>query len=83
MEKEVSEFKQFGADDPHRKTKALIHIVREFGDDFMESIEGRGNGDIDMGKLSGTHGHMASGVLRGRRRLQGVCPVGWPPLKRP
>lgn len=53
MEKEVSEFKQFGADDPHRKTKALIHIVREFGDDFMESIEGRGNGDIDMGKLSG------------------------------
>ena len=53
MEKEVAEFKQFAADDPNMKMKVMITIVRQFGDDVIEAIEGRGTGEIMTDKLSG------------------------------
>ena len=53
MEKEVAEFKQFAADDPNMKMKVMITIVRQFGDDLIEAIEGRGTGEIITTKLSG------------------------------
>jgi len=53
MEKEVAEFKQFAADDPNMKMKAMITIVRQFGDDLIEAIEGRGTGEVLTDKLSG------------------------------
>jgi len=53
MEKEVAEFKQFAADDPNMKMKVMITIIRQFGDDVIEAIEGRGTGEILTTKLSG------------------------------
>ena len=35
------------------KMKVMITIVRQFGDDVIEAIEGRGTGEIMTDKLSG------------------------------
>ena len=49
----MAEFKQFAADDPNMKMKAMITIIRQFGDDLIEAIEGRGTGEVLTDKLSG------------------------------
>ena len=57
MEKEVGELKQFAVDDPNMKMKVMITIIRQFGDDIIEAIEGRGTGEISTDKLSGEWGY--------------------------
>ncbi|KAG7223737.1 hypothetical protein INR49_026419 [Caranx melampygus] len=52
LEKEVDEYKNFRADDPARKTKALLQMVQQFGVDFEKCIEGSGD-QVDTSNLSG------------------------------
>ncbi|KAM3597229.1 uncharacterized protein V6R79_001616 [Siganus canaliculatus] len=52
LEKEVEEYKNFRPDDPTRKTKALLQMVQQFGDDFEKCIEGSGD-QVDTNELSG------------------------------
>lgn len=52
LEKDVEEFKNFRPDDPSRKTKAMMQMVNQFGEDFVKSIEGSGD-KISMKELSG------------------------------
>ncbi|XP_030853444.1 dynamin-1 isoform X3 [Strongylocentrotus purpuratus] len=52
MEKEVAEYKNFSADDPTRKTKAMLQMVQHFGVNFEKRIEGSGD-EINVNELSG------------------------------
>lgn len=52
MEKEVEEYKNFRPDDPTRKTKAMMQMVTQFGQDLEKSIEGAGS-EISIKELSG------------------------------
>lgn len=52
MEKDVAEFKNIKADDPARKTKAMLQMVQQFGVDFEKRIEGSGD-EINTIELSG------------------------------
>lgn len=53
LEKEVEEFKNFSADDPTRKTKAMLQMVQQLQSDFERDIEGSGTSIIDTNELSG------------------------------
>ncbi|KAG9511385.1 Dynamin, partial [Fragariocoptes setiger] len=56
LEKEVGEFKNFRADDPTRKTKAMLQMIQTLQNDFERSIEGSGtgtSGGINTAELSG------------------------------
>ncbi|KAG9509561.1 Dynamin, partial [Fragariocoptes setiger] len=53
LEKEVGEFKNFRADDPTRKTKAMLQMIQTLQNDFERSIEGSGNSVINTAELSG------------------------------
>ena len=52
LEKACGEFKDYRPDDPGRKTKALLTLVQQFGQDFEQSIEGSGE-EVDVLELSG------------------------------
>ncbi|XP_071504287.1 dynamin-1-like [Diadema antillarum] len=52
LEKEVGEYKNFSADDPTRKTKAMLQMVQHFGVSFEKRIEGSGD-EINTNELSG------------------------------
>ncbi|XP_054769970.1 dynamin-1-like isoform X1 [Lytechinus pictus] len=52
LEKEVAEYKNFSADDPTRKTKAMLQMVQHFGVNFEKRIEGSGD-EINTNELSG------------------------------
>ncbi|ESO04100.1 hypothetical protein HELRODRAFT_79668 [Helobdella robusta] len=52
MEKDVEEYKHFRPDDPTRKTKAMMQMVTQFGQDLEKSIEGAGS-EISIKELSG------------------------------
>lgn len=53
LEKEVEEFRHFKADDPSRKTKAMLQMIQQLQNDFERSIEGSGNSAINTAELSG------------------------------
>lgn len=53
LEKEVEEFKHFQADDPSRKTKAMLQMIQQLQNEFERSIEGSGNSTINTAELSG------------------------------
>ncbi|XP_062516080.1 dynamin-1-like isoform X2 [Corticium candelabrum] len=52
MEKDVDQFKNFKADDPAVKTKAMMQMVQQYNVDFNKEIEGSGD-SIDTQELSG------------------------------
>jgi len=52
LEKEVEEFKNFRADDPSRKTKAMLQMIQQLQTDFERNIEGSGTA-INTNELSG------------------------------
>ncbi|XP_045565853.1 dynamin-2 isoform X3 [Salmo salar] len=52
LEKEVEEYKNFKPDDPTRKTKALLQMVKQFGVDVEKRIQGSGD-QVDTVELSG------------------------------
>eukprot|EP00054_Salpingoeca_dolichothecata_P036815 m.8763 g.8763 ORF g.8763 m.8763 type:complete len:844 (+) comp7056_c0_seq1:87-2618(+) len=52
LEKDVSEFKNFQADDPARKTKAMVQMVNLFANKFEKKIEGSGD-HVTLDELSG------------------------------
>ncbi|XP_003386672.1 PREDICTED: dynamin-1-like isoform X2 [Amphimedon queenslandica] len=52
MEKEVEEYKRFNPNDPTIKTKALLTLIQNFGDDFERTIEGGGGAEVVMSELT-------------------------------
>ncbi|XP_067846808.1 dynamin 3a isoform X3 [Heptranchias perlo] len=52
LEKEVEEYKDCRPDDPSKKTKALLLMVKQFSVDFDKRIEGSGD-QVDTIELSG------------------------------
>lgn len=53
LEKDVSEFKNYKADDPSVKTKAMMQMVQQLQNDVERAIEGSGNSIINVNELSG------------------------------
>ncbi|XP_033122065.1 dynamin-1-like isoform X2 [Anneissia japonica] len=51
LEKDVAEYKNMSADDPARKTKAMLQMVQQFGTSFEKIIEGSGD-KVDTSELS-------------------------------
>ncbi|VUZ50010.1 unnamed protein product, partial [Hymenolepis diminuta] len=52
LEKDVEAFKSLRPDDPSYKTKALIHLVNNFSEKFVNAIDGH-SGAISVDSLSG------------------------------
>ncbi|KAM4722885.1 dynamin-3 [Rhinophrynus dorsalis] len=52
LQHDVDVYKHFNADDPSRKAKALLHMVKHFAVDFEKRIEGSGD-QVDTKELSG------------------------------
>ncbi|XP_042178151.1 dynamin-2 isoform X4 [Oncorhynchus tshawytscha] len=52
LDKEAEEYKHYRADDPARKTKALLLLMQQFAADFEKRIEGSGD-QVDTIELSG------------------------------
>ncbi|XP_038858643.1 dynamin-2-like isoform X3 [Salvelinus namaycush] len=52
LDKEAEEYKHYRADDPARKTKALLLLMQQFAADFEKRIEGSGD-QVDTKELSG------------------------------
>lgn len=52
LEKDVEAFKSLRSDDPSYKTKALIHLVNSFSEQFVNTIDGH-SGAISVDSLSG------------------------------
>ncbi|KAL5965814.1 Dynamin-1 [Taenia solium] len=52
LEKDVEAFKSLRSDDPSYKTKALIHLVNNFSEQFVNTIDGH-SGAISVDSLSG------------------------------
>lgn len=53
LEKEVDEYKNFRPDDPARKTKAMLQMIQQFSQDFINAIEGSGSEVVNTAELSG------------------------------
>lgn len=53
LEKEVGEFKNFRADDPTQKTKAMLQMIQGLQNDFERSIEGSGSTAVNTAELTG------------------------------
>lgn len=53
LEKDVSEFKNYRADDPSVKAKAMMQMIQQLQNDFERAIEGSGNSIINVNELSG------------------------------
>ena len=52
LEKEVEEFKDCNADDPSRKSKALMQMIQQLQHDFERSVLGRDSEDVNTQELS-------------------------------
>jgi dynamin GTPase len=53
MEKEVSGYKSYNADDPGQKTKALLTILQDISKDFEKAISGADSSEVNTKELSG------------------------------
>lgn len=53
MEKEVEEFKGMSADDPSRKSKALMQMIQQLQHDFERAILGKDSDEVNTTELSG------------------------------
>lgn len=53
LEKDVAEFKNYKADDPSIKAKAMMQMIQQLQNDFERAIEGSGNSVINVNELSG------------------------------
>lgn len=51
LEKDVASMKNLNADDPAIKTKVMLQLVQQFGEEFEKRIEG--SGDVSLSELSG------------------------------
>lgn len=52
LEKEVEEFKNCSADDPTRKSKALMQMIQQLQSDFERSVLGKDSEDVNTHELS-------------------------------
>lgn len=52
LEKEVEEFKNCDADDPSRKSKALMQMIQQLQHDFESSVLGRESDEVNTRELS-------------------------------
>ncbi|CAF1027180.1 unnamed protein product, partial [Brachionus calyciflorus] len=53
LEKEVSEYKNFGADDPNKKTKVLLSSLQNLSGEFDKNILGSSSSEVSTKELSG------------------------------